>query len=260
MIQIDATTGKGTSLELSKIALSISGLAWDPARRLLYASSVSTTGSPSLHIIDLSSERVSLIGTIGQEIHGLAWIEPFGLIGVWDRVYLINENTGAPLPLVTGPEFRVDSGFGVFGLAGKGSLTLPHNPPTAMGPNPLFPDTKVSIAGDKVNVSWEAKVNTFYEIGYSSNLRHWNWDIIDQFSVGEEGRGVCGGSFFLPPGGTGPVEIEHDYNPNVRQGFYRIRATEFEATATNDPARIAFAVVLGLGILGLGKWRQALRS
>lgn len=263
LIEINRTTGEATLAGVPEINAVITGLAWDPDGSNLYAASIPTEGStlpaPGLHRIDLNSGETTLRGIIGQEVQGLAWMPPLGLIGVWDKVYTIDILTAAPVPLVTGPEFVVTNGSGVFGLAALGELAIPESPGPMDEPNPLFPDSTVSVMDDVVNVSWEANVNTFYEIEYSPSLHHWNWKLIDTLNIAEEGRANCGANIILPPGGSGPVSVDHPYNPNIKQGFYRVRATEFEATATNDPLRLLLAAVFGFGAIGISTLRQKRR-
>ncbi len=128
LITIDENTGIGAAVGMPSRNVIIEGLAYDPLNELLYGAGVPFgAGEPNavddnnLYILDMNDAGETLVGDLGTRIEGLAWDQELGLIGSFDRLYSIDDQTGAATPL--GPTDFTDGLPGTFnGAWGLASL------------------------------------------------------------------------------------------------------------------------------------------
>lgn len=167
LIKIDPETGVGTFIGSGGFDAIIVGLAYHPVQGKLFGAGIpfASVQTSNLYEINLMTGATTLIGPLGAEIHGLAFHNELGLVGVFQKLYTIDTDTGMASAVDAEVSFSHDgnSSNGLYTLAAHSGIPDSGLPP--------FQITAVSLVDEtSLFIEWETEAGGTYIVQSAQSI------------------------------------------------------------------------------------------
>lgn len=242
LVELSPTTGLTTALPIPSLDAQLVGMAYDPDAKIVYGVSkpdVRFGGSGILYRVNIDNGTLTVVGKLDRAFRSLTWVDPLGLVGGAERIFMIRTTDATLTPLVSAPEFSFGPDLGITALAMKGSYVLVHAPDSNLveankrvnrRTHTVLPSLTVNEG--VVGLDWNSRFSgSGFYLEYSPDMRFWNWEQLSDFPNNLESQAA----------GT-HMNYEHHPGAYLNKGFYQLYETE--PTASSDPIRML--AVLGL--------------